>query len=556
MSRRLFASLVAVLVALALPASVLAQEYLFRVDKEVVDVSWNADGTESIEYTFTFTPQSGSHAIDFVDVGMPVSSFDMSTASADVNGSPVSVSQGDYQGNGSGFAVVLGGSAIQPGQTRSVHVLIGRVSNVLHLDTNDSNLASAVFAPTYFGSQFVTGNTDLTVNLHLPPGVKPDEPKYHNAENWPGTAQPQAALDSQGRVTYTWSSADATASKQYTFGASFPKTYVPADAIVTAPTFDFSGALGWIVGNLGTCFCISFIGFLFVGLPIISAVQGRRRKLQYIPPKIGIEGHGIKRGLTAVEAAILMEQPLDKVMTMTLFGVIKKGAAQVTSRDPLKVQVTDPLPEGLHDYEMAFLKAMQLDAAARQTELQSMMVALIKSVGEKMKGFSSKETQDYYKNIMEQAWAQVEAAQTPEVKGEKIDQNLEWTMLDRDYNDRSRRVFTGPIFYPMWWGNFDPTYRPMSTGSHAGTASPTPSLGHGSTALPGADLAASVVGGVQTFSGKVLGDVNTFTSRVTNLTNPPPPPSTSSYRGSGGGHSCACACACAGCACACAGGGR
>ena len=56
---------------------------------------------------------------------------------------------------------------------------------------------------------------------------------------------------------------------------------------------------------------------------------------------------------------------------------------------------------------------------------------------------------------------------------------------------------------------------------------------------------------------EVLGDLNTFTSRVTNVTNPPPPPSTTSYRsGGGGGHSCACACACAGCACACAGGGR
>ena len=35
--------------------------------------------------------------------------------------------------------------------------------------------------------------------------------------------------------------------------------------------------------------------------------SGRSRKLKYFPPKISIEGHGIKRGLTAVEAGILME---------------------------------------------------------------------------------------------------------------------------------------------------------------------------------------------------------------------------------------------------------
>src|SRR5512140_2975035 len=176
MSRRLFASLVALLVALALPARALAQEYRFAVPKEVVDVSWNSDGTEALEYTFTFTPQPGSHSIDFVDVGMPSSDFDISTASADVNGTPVSVSQSDYQGSGSGFAVVLGSAAIQPGQTGSVHVLVGRISNVLHPDTSDDKYASAVFAPTFFGSQYVVGSTDLTVNFHLPPGVKPDEP--------------------------------------------------------------------------------------------------------------------------------------------------------------------------------------------------------------------------------------------------------------------------------------------------------------------------------------------------------------------------------------------
>ena len=351
MSRRLFASLVALLVALALPASVLAQEYFFRVDKEVVDVSWNADGTQSLEYTFVFTPQPGSHDIDFVDVGMPTGNFDMSTVSADVNGTPVNVSQSDYQGNGSGFAVVLGSAAIQPGQSGSVHVYVGRLMNVLHVDSKDSNYASAVFGPTYFGSQYVTGSTDLTVTFHLPPGVKPDEPRYHVPENWSGAAEPQAGMDNQGRITYAWSLPDASASAQYRFGASFPKTYVPADAIVTAPAFDFSGLIGTIVGNLGTVTCCGFIAFMFVGLPVLSAVQGRRRKLQYIPPRIGIEGHGIKRGLTAVEAGILMEQPLDKVMTMTLFGVIKKNAATVVSRDPLKIQLTDPLPEGLHDYE-------------------------------------------------------------------------------------------------------------------------------------------------------------------------------------------------------------
>ena len=429
------------------------------------------------------------------------------------------------------------------------------MTGVLHPDTSDSNYASAVFGPTFFGSKYVVGSTDLAVIFHLPPGVKPEEAKYHMAENWPGSPQPTAALDDQGRITYTWSAPNASASSQYQFGASFPRSYVPADAIVTPPAFDLGALLTTLAGAAVPIFCIGIFLAIFVGMPVLGIIQAQRRKLQYLPPRITIEGHGIKRGLTAVEAAILLEEPLDKVLTMTLFGAIKKGAATVLSRDPLKIQAVDPPPDGLNEYERSFLAAFKSDTdAARQTALQNMVVALVKSVSEKMKGFSRKETQEYYKNIMEQAWAQVEAAQTPDVKGQKINENLEWTMLDRNYDDRARRVFTGPIYVPTWWGNYDPTWHPASVG---GSARPAASLPRGSSALPGADMAASVVGGVQTFSGKVIGDLNAFTSRVTNVTNPPPPPSTTSYRsGGGGGHSCACACACAGCACACAGGGR
>jgi hypothetical protein len=275
-------------------------------------------------------------------------------------------------------------------------------------------------------------------------------------------------------------------------------------------------------------------------------------------PKIAIEGHGIKRGLTAVEAAILMEQPLDKVMTMVLFGVVKKSAATVIRRDPLQVEVSSPLPEGLHEYEQNFLKAVkEEDARARRTALQDMTVKLVRSVSEKMKGFSRRETIEYYRRIMEAAWEQVQKADTPEVQKSFFEQQLEWTMLDKDYDDRSRRVFQGPVFIPWWWGNYDPTYRtgPISTGGGRVSAPSQPS---GRTSLPGADFAASVVGGVQTFSQRVIGNVSDFTSRVTNVTNPPPKPSSTGGRhmGGGGGRSCACACACAGCACACAGGGR
>ena len=552
MKRRLLITILVILIALSIPATAFAQNYYFSLDKEVVDVYWNSDGTMALDYRFTFTNQPSGHAIEYVDVGMPNSNFDLNSASAELNGQVLRVSGSDYQGTGSGFAVVLGSKAIQPGQTGTVHVYVGRVGRVSFVDDNDSNYASAVFAPTYFDSQFVTGNTDLTVTFHLPPGVKPEEPRWHLAPSgFP--SGPQTGLDQEGRATYTWNNPSANAHSEYQFGASFPKSYVPADSIVTIQVPSISISPNFIFNLI----CFGFFGFMFLGIPILTALQGNRRKLQYMAPRISIEGHGIKRGLTAAEAAILMEQPLDKVMTMILFGVIKKNAAEVTTRDPLAIKATDPLPTGLNDYEIKFLEAFkQPEPRERRKALEAMVVALVRSVSEKMKGFSRRETLDYYKNIMERAWVQVEQADTPEVKGQLFDQNLEWTMLDKDYDDRTRRVFTGPVFVPMWWGRYDPTYtRPVSPASGplpTGMSASLPSAPR----LPGSDFAAQMVSGVQTFSQKVIGNMGDFTSRVTNVTNPPPKPSASSYRGGGRSGGCACACACAGCACACAGGGR
>lgn len=545
MKNRFFALLLVCALFFGLTTSVNAQEYYFQLTTEVVHVFLNKDGTMALDYTLTFANDAGAHVIDVVDLGLPNGNYDFGSIRADVAGSPVSVTT-DYQGDGTGVAIDLGNKLIR--NTGTVHVYVGRIERMFYPDDNNQNYASSEFSPTYFGSKYVHGKTDLTVVFHLPPGVKPEEPKYHPARGgWPGATEPVAGFDNDGRITYTWQSPNANGSTQYTFGASFPKQHIPESAIVTTSIFDvLAGAFETLIGLLPFC-CFAFF---FFGLPIFGVINERKRKLQYIKPSISIEGHGIKRGLTAVEAAILMGQTLDKVMTMILFSTVKKGAVQVLTRDPLKVEMLQPQPEGLQGYEKQFVQAMVKEDRQRRKDLQAMTVDLVKSVTEKMKGFSSKETQEYYKAINDKAWKQIENAGTPEIKSQMFEEAIEWTMLDKDYDDRSRRVFTGPVFMPMWWGNYDPVYRRSSM---PGLPS-MPSSG-GRVSLPGADFAASVVGGVQNFSGRVLGNLNDFTNGVTNVTNPPPPPSRSSG-GRSGGSGCACACACAGCACACAGGGR
>jgi len=559
MIKRIMLLIVLCIYILAFPISTLAQDYSFSLDDEVVHVIWNDDGTLSLIYTLVFSNDPSAHAIDFVDLGLPNYYFNETSIQAEIDGNPVDyISGSEYQGSGSGVAIALGNRSIPPGGKGTVMAWIPGIQNMLFIEDTDDTYASAVFSPNTFGSQYVNGSTDITVIYHLPPGVQPEEPRWHESPSgFP--EEPETGYDQEGRITYTWNNPTANGHTKYKFGASFPAIYVPVDTISKPTVSDRTGIdEDTIMGIL----CFGAVGGFIVFLAWIGISSERRRKMKYLPPKIRIEGQGIKRGLTAVEAAILMEQPMDKVLTMILFSVIKKDAASVISKDPLKLNVVETYPDSLRPYETKFLTAFKKkNAKERKRGLQSLMVDLIKSVGNKMKGFSHKETVAYYKVIMERAWNQVESAETPEVKSQKFDEHMGWTMLDKNFDDRTQDVFrTGPVYVPMWWGRYDPVWsrssqtKPKLAGIPSVGKTSAPSLPN----LPGGEFAASVVTGIQGFSSDVVGNITEFTSGITKKTNPVPKTTSRSSGGfrSGGSSSCACACACAGCACACAGGGR
>ncbi len=542
-----------------LPNSALAQSYYFSLDKETVHVYWEADGSMDLIYEFVFTNQPEGHAIEYVDVGLPNYNYSDSNISADVNGQAITyISSSGYEGSGSGVAVGLGVNSIPPGGRGVVRVFIDGIEDVLFPDTEADDYASAVFVPSYFGSAYVTGTTDITVTFHLPPGIEPDEPRWHNAPSG-FTSSPITGRDTLGQITYTWRNPAADPSDQYKFGASFPSNYVPAAAISKPSIWQKLGIQPEVVTAI---LCVGGFFLFFILIIVVSVSSSKKRKLKYLPPKIRIEGHGIKRGLTAIEAAILLERPADKIFTMILFSLLQKEAAVVLNQDPLKLEFSDPVPEKLRKYEKQFIEAFKFESGrVRKTALQDLMISLIKSVGKKMEGFSHKESVRYYEDIIKRAWKQVEDADTPEVKSEKFNDHMGWTMLDRDFEDKTQNVFRrGPVYVPIWWNRYDPSFNtPRTAGTGGKISSPSrPSGGAALPNLPGGEFAATMATGISNFSSDMVGNITDFTSRITQKTNPVPKPTSSSGRSggwsSGGGSSCACACA--GCACACAGGGR
>lgn len=559
-----------------------AQTYRFSLPTYEVEAYIEADGSLTLRYYMVFQNDPSASPIDFVDLGLPYANYNLGAIEATIDGQPMpEINDSAYV---HGAELALKNLAIQPGAQGTVIATVPGITDILfpYDQADRENYINFQFTPNFFdSSNDRSQNTEYRMTIILPPAVGADQGVYYNPRNWPGEDISESALTQDNRVYYSWFTNNANVHTEYEFGAAFPASAIPAGVIADpedyeeyTPTGDVSGFGGFFVNLLRSLPCI--IGVLFfLGVGIfsrkVSQKQTSARKLQYFPPKLTVDGKGIRRGLTAVEAGILLEEPLDKILTMVLFGLLKKEAITVLEKEPLSIKANEPLPEGLYEYETNFIKAFSETGKDKQRRsLQAMLIQLVDVVQDKMKGFSPTETKDYYTDITRRAWLAVEGAQTPEIKSAQFDHTLEWTMLDDQFNNRTQQTFVNtPVFIPRWWHLYNPGFSASpAVGGSSGLASPVASVSGGSGSkpsismpnIPGSDFAASIINGATAVSAGVVGDLTGFTGAVTNRTNPIPvsrPSSGSSgFRGGGGGHSCACACACAGCACACAGGGR
>lgn len=521
--------------AVALFPNGASADYDFSVRKNHVDVYIERSGTIGIYYELTFFCSPSGKAIDIVDIGVPNKHYILSSATADLDGVKLKkIRRSEYVHPG--IEIHLGGKKITPGTSGTLHFYV-ECKRVLYQDTEDKTYTSFRFSPTWFSPKFARGKTDLQVSFHFPAGVTPDETKWHQKEF------DAHSLDDEKRIVFTWINASASPSKQYTYGISFPKKYVEPGAIVTKKAVRRRSVFKTIENIFPLLFGF-FMVFFVAMIGVVASLTQKRRLMKYMPPSLAIEGVGIKRGLTAVEAAILLEKPLDRVCTMILFGLLKKDALRVAKAKPLRLEVLEKNKEKLREYESLFLAAVDKKGRVPETKLRKVITSLIKGTNEKMKGFSRRDTREYYRSIVNKAWEQVASSETEEVASEVLDREMEWLIADERYEQRMKEALGDRVvIVPVWY----PGYR---TGAAAGAPGPGISV----PSLPGSEFANSVVQSVEGFAHGLVSKVESFTGGITKVTNPPPAKSGSSW--SSGGSGCACACACAGCACACAGGGR
>jgi hypothetical protein len=199
------------------------------------------------------------------------------------------------------------------------------------------------------------------------------------------------------------------------------------------------------------------------------------------------------------------------------------------------------------------------DGALDEEKLAHTVMYLRDTLEQKLRGYSRRDTIDYYSKIVGKAWAQVEQAGTVDLASKAYDEQLLWLLLDPKYRARTETAFQNRAFEPnpLWfwyWYGYQHYYpHPMYTPNVN-----TPAQAAKPPTIPGAEFANNIATAIEKTSSNIVLNIEKFANAII----PAPLPVKASHEPTRQGAecvcacaSCACACACVSCACACAGGG-
>lgn len=513
--------LVTTILAVLLPLPACSQDYGFSVPEFECRVTVNSDRSLTIDYAVFFRCDIGRSSIDIVDIGFPTDDYLLSSVTAAVDGEPL---QGIYPSQyiETGVEVHLRSRAIRQG-TSGLFTCSGVNPSMVFLDPEKEGYASVEFSTTWFDGGMLSGDSDFRLEMVFPPGAVPEDVYYHDR---PFT---DSFVDGEGRVIFVWEEKRSVDSG-YGVGISFPADLVEGPLRERPKKPLLSPAA---ISTIIALFAIFMVSASIILVVVLSVMKARRRREQYLPPTIGLEGSSIRRGLPAPMAALLLEEKLDRVFLMIVFGMVKKGALKLEDDTLVKTgSVT-----GLRSYEKALLETIPEKGRVPEAGLRKIFMDMIEELEEKMEGYSLEETREYYLSIIRNAWRMVRSDESAGKIGRRLGEMFQWLLADEDFDSRVKDLPEGrTVYFPSFMSG-------LLSGPDGGKGG-----------IPLSRACSEVAGFLESAAGSMVSNLTGMSRAVTSSTNPVPVAS-SSYRGSSGS-SCACACACAGCACACAGGGR
>ena len=144
----------------------------------------------------------------------------------------------------------------------------------------------------------------------------------------------------------------------------------------------------------------------------------------------------------------MLELPSTRIITMVLFGLLKKGFIKQKEADPLEFEEILPAPDKsvLHDYETQALLILARPSnysslkpyPVKDLDFTPVLDSIVSSLKPKLKGHDLDETRSYYKQIVSRAWLEAKEVGDIRAWNKKMDEKIDWMMLDNDFEDRFR----------------------------------------------------------------------------------------------------------------------
>ncbi|MDH5451357.1 MAG: hypothetical protein OEX77_10760 [Candidatus Bathyarchaeota archaeon] len=502
----------------------------YHIEKQWIKIWINKNGTIDLFYNLTFVCDSG--VFTWIRIGQPNKDFTIWSCvdEYDRNLTTTKIVD-DWTG-----VTIFFKDAIQIGEKITI-LLLTNVDRMIWEDEMNPGNVALLFNATWWEVNVV----DLRIAAVLPENVKKEEIVS-------GEIQWNETYAEEERWVAYWERSNLHPNEQFQIGVGFPEKYV--DTYYSKRPWDW---LGGVLTSL-------VLPVVAVSIIVVAAVVLFRnlRRVPYSKPGFSMEALGVRRGLTAVEAAILLDIEPRRILTMILFGLMRKGAVKIAETKPkLRLQVVSTA--GLRYYEDWFTDAVVFESRAgtlSDERLSSLILKLLREVDKKIKYYCRADTVKHYQKTVEKAWRQVRKAGTPEVKAEVFNEEIEWLMMAPRFKSRVKRTFRRGEEIPVqssWWLSYWAThYAPSRFRSVEGKPVTAQSL-------PGVQFANAAVTIIESTAGRIVTNLEAFSKSLIPVT-PSAESKTSRAPVSRGGcvcacASCACACACASCACACASGG-
>jgi hypothetical protein len=513
-----------------------AQSIVYSIDHQWCQLFINQDGTVDLIYNITLTVSSG--VASAVDIGQPNADFTVGPA-VDQYGNQLQAQDTSSPSNNQ--TTVTLNQPLTAGNS-IWFTLTTNVANMFYNDTTNPGNWGMEFAPEWMPVPI----SDVRVQIIFPPNTT-----MSDVVTLPGKFL-NSTSTVEGNFAAFWEIPVLQANQKYIIGVSFPAGLLP--------NYHPSSGGASLGSYLPLLILLPVIGVFVVGIVVLFA-----RKSSYSSPRVSMESLGIRRGFTAVEASYLLDMKPPQIVTEILYSLLQKRAVWAEATKPsLKLRVLSPYENKtgtkenpLRYYEIDFLTSLRADGTLDEEKLAHTVMFLRDTVEQKMRGYSRKDTVEYYRKIVSQAWTQVEQAGTVELASNAYDEQLLWLMLDQNQRTRTETVFRDRVFQPnplwFWWWYGYTTYHPHPTYTPNVNA---PAQSGKPPAIPGVEFANNIATAVENTSSNIVVNLEKFANSIL-----PPAPKVSHEPARHGAdcvcacHACACACACVSCACACAGGG-